>query len=215
MKKMITKVMIMVILLSLTTIVEAQRVDKDGYCIRGNVALFDGREIREADVRTFVVLGYGYAKDCENVYLNGKVLPWVDPMTFSLKKENKNHGGGNCHDHKYQDCNNNKYYEKYVITTFDVYYAGKKLPNATASSFKDLGYGYGKDSFCVYYRGKRIDDASSNSFQLLKHGYSKDSFNVYYYGEKINGANPSSFKVDENGYAHDSFSMYYFGKKIN
>lgn len=223
MKKMITKVMMTVVLLSLTTMAEAQRMDKDGYRIKGNVALFQGKAIREADVRTFVVLGYGYAKDCENVYLNGKVLPWVDPVTFSLKKGNgnhghgnyrPNHGGGNRHDNECQGSYNNRYYEKYVVTSFDVYYAGKKLSDASASSFKNLGYGYGKDAFNVYYRGKRINDASGSSFRLLEHGYSKDAFNVYYYGEKLNDASASSFKVDDDGYAHDAFSMYYYGKEI-
>ena len=34
---------------------------------------------------TYVILGHGYAKDSENGYLNGQVLPWVDPY-LSLKR---------------------------------------------------------------------------------------------------------------------------------
>ena len=231
MKKMITKVMMTVVLLSLTTMAEAQRMDKDGYRIKGNVALFQGKAIREADVRTFVVLGYGYAKDRENVYLNGKVLPWVDPVTFSLKKGNGNHGhdtfrpnhgggqnrpdngwnGGN----KRPNCNKgNKHFKKYIISNSEVFYAGKRLQGASSSSFKDLGYGYGKDAFDVYFLGKKISGASASSFRLLKDGYCKDAFDVYYFGEKVKGASASSFKVDQDGYAHDAFSTFYFGKEI-
>ena len=75
---------------------------------------------------TYVVLGHGYAKDSENVYLNGQVLPWVDPHTFSLKR---------CDGHQSYRC-----FEKYVISHSDVFYDGKKLDDASASSFKDLGY---------------------------------------------------------------------------
>ena len=121
-------------------------------------------------------------------------------LAFSLKR---------CDGHQSYRC-----FEKYVISHSDVFYDGKKLDDASASSFKDLGYGYGKDSFDVYFCGKKISGASANSFRLLKDGYAKDSFDVYFYGEKVSDASASSFSVDENGYAHDTFSTYYFGKKI-
>ena len=162
MKKLFARLMMTAVMLFTASMVEAQRMGGD----------------------TYVVLGHGYAKDSENVYLNGQVLPWVDPHTFSLKR---------CDGHQSYRCFEN---------------------DASASSFKDLGYGYGKDSFDVYFCGKKISGASANSFRLLKDGYAKDSFDVYFYGKKVSDASASSFSVDENGYAHDTFSTYYFGKKI-
>lgn len=231
MKTMIVKVMMAAMMLTVTATVDAQRNESGSYRIMGNVALYDGKEIREADARTFVVLGHGYAKDRENVYLNGKMLPWVDPQSFSLKRGNGNHGhdtfrpnhgggqnrpdngwnGGN----KRPNCNKgNKHFKKYIISNSEVFYAGKRLLGASSSSFKDLGYGYGKDAFDVYFLGKKISGASASSFRLLKDGYCKDAFDVYYFGEKVKGASASSFKVDQDGYAHDAFSTFYFGKEI-
>lgn len=178
MKKLFARLMMTAVMLFAASMVEAQRMGDD----------------------TYVVLGHGYAKDSENVYLNGQVLPWVDPHTFSLKR---------CDGHQSHRC-----FEKYVISHSDVFYDGKKLDDASAYSFKDLGYGYGKDSFDVYFCGKKISGASANSFRLLKDGYAKDAFDVYFYGKKVSDASASSFSVDENGYAHDTFSTYYFGKKI-
>ncbi|MBQ1857077.1 MAG: DKNYY domain-containing protein, partial [Bacteroidales bacterium] len=37
-----------------------------------------------------------------------------------------------------------------------------------------------------YYKGKKIPDATAFSFKVLEKGYAKDSFNSYYRGKKIN-----------------------------
>ena len=102
MKKLFARLMITAVMLFAASMVEAQRMGDD----------------------TYVVLGHGYAKDSENVYLNGQVLPWVDPHTFSLKR---------CDGHQSYRC-----FEKYVISHFDVFYDGKKLDDASASSFSNL-----------------------------------------------------------------------------
>ena len=48
--------------------------------------VFYGRQpVMGIDPRTFVDLGYGYAKDRYNVYFEGQILPFVDPLTFRLK----------------------------------------------------------------------------------------------------------------------------------
>lgn len=103
---------------------------------------------------------------------------------------------------------------RYLVTDFDVYYGSHKVKGASATSFKDLGMGYGKDSFNVYYEGMRLEGASVTSFEILGWGYSKDSFAVYYCGQKIEGASASSFRADRDGYGRDSFAAYYCGRKI-
>ena len=55
------------------------------YSVRGGIAYYHEYPLRGADARTFMVLGYGYAKDRFNVYLNGQVLAYVDPASFRLK----------------------------------------------------------------------------------------------------------------------------------
>ncbi len=265
MKNVLRKMMMAVLFLSFTTTISAQRY-QSMYAVKGDRAYFDGRVIPHADVRSFQILGYGYAKDRNNVYLDGQILRFVDPLTFRLHG-NPQHGlqpvatvpsAGHGHGaavqptqpiHDNRPGYGNDYYDNrrpipgYMITNREVYFDGRRLSDASHSSFKDLGDGYGRDAFNVYYFGEKIQGATGSSFKLIGEGYSKDAFNVYYYGkkirdahgstfkllgygyskdsfnvyynnEKIPGANANTFKVDADGYAHDSFDVYYYGQKV-
>ena len=63
----------------------------------------------------------------------------------------------------------------------------------------------------VFFEGRRIDGATASSFQILHDGYAKDTWTVYYCGEKINGASAESFKVLGYGYAKDTWNVYFDG----
>lgn len=56
----------------------------DGYFIGKNFISYNDSLMSEADVPSFTIMGHGYAKDNRHVYLNGKVLEYADPATFSL-----------------------------------------------------------------------------------------------------------------------------------
>lgn len=127
--------------------------------------------ISDADILTFRDLGYGYAKDNRHVYLYGEILLYVDPATFRVSRQYGPDGGT----HK----------RGYLISSFDVFYNGKKVEDASAQSFEVLKDGYAKDAFNVYWNGKKIQDASSHSFEVLRDGYAKDAFNTYYLGKRI------------------------------
>ena len=101
----------------------------------------------------------------------------------------------------------------YRVTTHEVFYNGRKISGASANSFRDLGYGYGKDSFSVFYCGKELRDAMASTFKVLGWGYAKDSFNVYYGGKVLKDAMASTFRVLDNGYAEDAFNTWYRGSK--
>src|SRR5690606_42112219 len=75
--------------------------------------------------------------------------------------------------------------------------------------FKELGGGYSKDSFNVYFQGKVVPDASSSSFKYLGGGYAKDAWNVFYRGALLRGASASSFKYVKNEYGKDSWKIFY------
>lgn len=193
------------------------------YEVRGNKVYYGRVELRGADSRTFSELGYGYAKDKKNVYMNGNVLQYVDPAYFRLQPQYSSQSrpdapvvnvgpapapvGG--HSNVAPEM-----FARYVVKGSTVYYNGVKVQGARASSFKDLGWGYGVDTFDVYYCGKEIN-ASTSSFKVLEDGYAKNAFDVFYYGKEVKGASASSFKVLGNGYAKDSFNTYYKGKKID
>ena len=174
------------------------------YEIEHGRVYFDDEVMMQADARSFVDLGCGYAKDRMNVYMNGHVLENVDPSTFRLKERST------WRHRKDESTPENKGYFK---TNFNVYFGNKKI-DAMASSFVDLGGGYAKDSFNVYYFGEKLKGCMASSFEILEGGYAKDSFSVYYRGNKVDGAMASSFKYMGNGYGQDHFNAYYKGKKL-
>ena len=53
--------------------------------------------------------------------------------------------------------------------------------------------GYTKDSWRVYYRGREVKGASASSFEGLGGGYGKDNWKVYYRGRELSGTSPASF----------------------
>ena len=116
---------------------------------------------------------------------------------------NPGHGPGHSNIHQERG---------YEIVGTKVYYNGVIVSNAYAHSFKDLGWGYAKDSARVYYCGKKLTDNPSR-FKALTDGYAMDSFDVYYFGKEIE-ASTSGFKVLKDGYAKDAFDAYYCGKKV-
>lgn len=102
----------------------------------------------------------------------------------------------------------------YFVSENKVFFDGREIKGASASSFLILRDGYAKDTWSVYYCGAKVDGASSNSFKVLGFGYAKDTWNVYFDGKKINGASPESFKVLRDGYAKDTWNVYFDAVKI-
>lgn len=200
------------ILMSTPNVLRAQN-DMPQYVVKNGMMIFQGAPMLRIDINTFVDLGYGYAKDRYNVYYMGRVLPFVDPYTFQLKggRVNPYDEGRRGYDGGY---GYDEYYTGYMVTKNTVLYEGRKIEDAMANSFTDLGYDYAKDAFNVYYMGRKVGDATSSSFKVLTYGYAADAFNVYYMGVKMPDAVPSSFKVLKDGYAEDTFNTYYCGKKV-
>ena len=182
---------------------QAQKYEID----RGRV-FYDDEIIMHADARSFVDLGCGYAKDKNNVYLDGRVLENVDPSTFRLKeRSNWRHRG------HWERNESTPEHRGYYKTQFNVYYGDKKI-DAMAANFVELGGGYAKDSFNVYYFGEKLKGCMASTFEILEGGYAKDSFNVFYHGNKVEGAMASTFKSTGNGYGEDRFEVFYKGKKL-
>lgn len=98
---------------------------------------------------------------------------------------------GCSHANKRHHSRNNDY----MVSDFKVYYRGKAVEGATASSFTVLGKDYAKDAFRVFYKGQKIEGTTASSFTLLGDRYAKDSFRVFYKGQKIEGATASSFTL--------------------
>lgn len=125
----------------------------------------------------------------------------------------------------------------YVKRNGQVYYDGNVIHGADSHSFRDLGYGYGKDRNHVYRYGTILEYVDPSSFRVDRRftadnglssdkpgsggnccdrqGYYVSTFDVFYNGEKIPGATGSSFVILKEGYAKDAFDVYWMGKKIS
>lgn len=183
------------------------------YEVRKDRVYFNGIEVRTADARWFSDLGYGYAKDRSHVYLNGQILPYVDPSSFRIDRR---YGPDSSVFPGTDDGYLQGWYnEGYIVAGNAVLYNGFVVTGARASSFRDLGWGYAKDAFTVYYCGQPVSGVSVSSFKVLKDGYAKSSYEVVYLGNRIHGAVASSFRLISDGYAKDAFSVFYCGEKMH
>lgn len=132
----------------------------------------------------------------------------------------------------------------YTTNGNSVSYNGRTVPQADAKTFKDLGYGYGRDIKSVFYHGELLPYVDPHTFSLtvnrrrtecderperpqidhhglghehgVRHGgYFHDDYNAYYDGVKIAGASGGSSFCDlGEGYAKDAYNVYYQGKRI-
>lgn len=198
-----------VLIWSFATALSAQNYTPE-YSVRGGVTYYHNRPMRYTDVHTFTILGHGYAKDRFNVYLNGQILAYVDPVFFRLKAS----------DHQPFPGDEPPFEEPYVTTDYfktsnAVFFRGRKIKNADADSFQDLGDGYARDTFRAFFMGEQMTGVNSDALQTLGQGYAKDIFRVYYFGRRIEGANPDSFKILRDGYAEDTFHTYYRGQRVS
>lgn len=134
----------------------------------------------------------------------------------------------------------------YTVDRLDreVYYENVFVRGADASTFVDLGYGYGKDRNHVYRFGEVLEYVDPSSFRVSSEfasdeayghmrpgyggdcchdgygqydngGYYKTSFEVYFRGREISDAHVSSFEVLGDGYAKDSFHVYWRGEILD
>ena len=166
---------------TLTLSAQPKQQNKKLYSFNQQGVYYERQPIRDADYRTFVDLGFGYAKDRYNVYYMGRILPYVDPYTFSLRIAVKPYPDDYSMDDDYDDDDDDY---RYRITNNAVIFRGNKISDSPRS-FKDLGWGYGKDNFNVYYKGKKIDGAFTSTFRVLENGYAEDTFESYYKGKRI------------------------------
>ena len=160
------------IVFTLIIVTVISRAQSTGYSCKNGIVYYCNEKIEIADVSTFKVLKYGYAKDKNNVYYKGDVLKFVEPSTFKLKEKKEVNR---------KDTSDTDYYK----VENEVFYKGKKVKGVfTIRDFKDLGDGYAIDSFYAYYNGVRIEGAHATGFKNLGKGYAKDSFHTYFNGKR-------------------------------
>jgi hypothetical protein len=90
-----------------------------------------------------------------------------------------------------------------------------RLENVDPFAFKDLGYGYAKDTKYVYYHGKVIANANAETFKVIGKIYAIDKAHVFYKDIVIREAEPATFSImKEWGWSKDRKHIYAGDKSI-
>lgn len=113
------------------------------------------------------------------------------------------------------DCPAGPHERGYTVWGGALYYDGQRVEGASATSFSDLGGGYGKDPWTVFYLGRKVEGASAMNFRRVGGGYARDPWTVFYRGRKVEGASAMNFEYLGRGYARDSWAVYFKGRKID
>lgn len=179
----------------------------DGYFIGKNFISYNDSLMSEADVPSFSIMSHGYAKDNRHVYLNGKVLEYADPATFSLTDRTGSEGPKTedatqnarpaaTERGKAQDNGKTSVLDivlgtdngtsKYAVNGTVVTYEGKVIKKSDAASFKYVGGEYAADKHHAYYKGHILGDAwGIGLFTYKGNGYATDGVHWYCNGKPV------------------------------
>lgn len=231
------KIFLRLIAVAVFSMSAATAFAQSGYQMRGDHIYYGNIILHDADPYTFMDLGYGYAKDRDNVWWEGRILPMVDARTFSLK----NAYAGHPNTQPGQPNNIFDYFIGQVISQVPNYGTRPEVhhvdrqdgrpevhhvdrpdgrpgdhpgghPGACSGVHYQRGYEIAGNN--VYYNGQPVSGVSVSSFRDLGWGYAKDKYKVYYEGRRMD-ARAGSFKVLSDGYALDNFDVYYYGEEID
>jgi hypothetical protein len=186
-------------------------------------------EIKEADAATFKDLGEGYAKDQNNAYFAGVILPQSSGASFKIIQK------------PYAADQNHVYYEKWILSDAPADFKfisqdaqgilatdGKKVflgPTALfpetvdAGTFERIGATvYFKDKNHVYTEKKIIEDADPATFKVIPgHNeiYAKDKTGVFYDAVRIKDCDGAAFQILESNYSRDGRNAFWKATKIS
>lgn len=141
-----------------------------------------------------------YARDKQQVYLDGVVLTDAQPDSFKIM--NRNYAGDKQH----------------------IYFNGKRLADVQVDSFEVLseksGYeaysSYARDKHHVYQNDTLIENAQAGTFEIISpdpFSYARDKKQVYFKGKVLADVQPATFKILESSanFATDG-NQYFFAE---
>lgn len=139
-----------------------------------NVYWTDG-SVLSRDPANFVIITdedhYLFAKDSEEVFVNGRVIVGASPATFRVLEG------------------------AYSRDDATVFYFDAQINGAEAATFRPLEGPYAADDGRVYWMGKPIPDADPATFEVLNANFecAADRTHAYYRQTVIGGADPATF----------------------
>ncbi|WP_456083807.1 DKNYY domain-containing protein, partial [Leptotrichia sp.] len=173
------------------------KIIKEYFFSKNNI-YYCGEKIEDVDLKSFEILPYGFSKDKNNLYFEGKkILENIEK--FKILGENF-------------FLINDKVYvlffeEKARILEID--FNTLREVKIDISTIKVLGKNYISDKNNIYYANNIIENVDKNSFKILDENFSRDKNNVYYHGKKIKDVDLNSFEILSYGYSKDKNSIYY------
>jgi hypothetical protein len=217
------------------------------YDIHGTY-FFSGFSIREtpelllisssSDIRIFTndSRSGGYVAIGDKMFFGTTTLDGADPETFYIFDAELQLG----------DINHTKCvsYCPYAKDASSVYYFGKKIIGADATTFTPIGYGllhnqgrdpgsaqpsFASDNTHIYYLGEVVEGADPKTFTPILSGgyryeYGKDADYVYWRTKRIENADPKTFQplkwqqpyegCAAGRYGTDATGVYYQNKRI-
>ncbi len=159
-------------------------------------------ELPKADVKSFEVVGFNFAKDSKNVWWYGSILPEVDPATVEIVNDG----------FVWKDATS-VWYQHEKITNADVetfrhleqafygdatrvYWSSTPLEGADPQTFRTFGDDspYGADRNGVWKGDTRITGLDAATFEPVHQSVYKDKNGVYASGYPIKDADPKTFR---------------------
>lgn len=101
------------------------------------------------------------------LFILAMVIGLSASLASSQERCDRRHGSRPGYEHR-----DRHHRSPYFVSENKVYFDGREIEGASASSFSKLRDGYAKDTWNVYYCGVKMDGASSNSFKVLGYGQS-------------------------------------------
>src|SRR5688572_21346660 len=195
-----------------------------GYYIRWTKVYYLGGfpstafELEGADVSTFEILDeeQTYARDKNQVYYNGNVIPDADSATFELlesyysRDKNNVYVSGNIFS---TDSANFEFLRGNLMRDSQHIYWAAEIISDDPSNFTIIDDStpttYWKDSNYIFFNSSPIDTASMDTFEIIDDTYSRDDSNVFYRNDVISQADIASFEIIESPYSKDDFSVFF------
>lgn len=190
----------LVFLVAAAVSVTAYSQNAGGYFVGKNFVSYNDSLMSAADVTTFEILGHGFAKDKAHVYNAGKIMEYVDPATFTVKKEDGATSSSSVSvtttPATDSDDGNSTFLDrllgtddvanKYVVSNGTVTYDGRAVKKADAATFRYVGGDYAADRHHAYYKGRILGDAwGAGQFTYKGNGYASDGVHWYCNGKPV------------------------------
>lgn len=158
--------------------------------------------MEEADLETFAPFkGYDclYAKDARHVFINGSVVPELDPKTFMpidtlYAKDSKK-----VYMNQKQIISDSE--DNFVTGADPATFIVLQEPSASGGTYLGTESLYAKDARHVYFGGDVITGADPKTFQVVTARFGKDAQHVYLMTEVVPEADATTFVADPSGSA--------------